>query len=267
MSQLPGFDQDEMLRTAQRQQTGRESYHWDRIPDAYRNIPGITDWANDPNIDPGAKVQDYLSSQRAAGRTDEGDAAALTGQGYLGGQAPTSPRTNALNQLSSVYNSSSVVSPTTDRARGVLFDQLAGMSQAPTVNDPGIREVLAGQRLALQRSAERQQAQGAAQRATMGLSRSGFADTSRLGIEQARGEAEARGVGDVLGGELDARRRQLAVYLQLAMASGDAESERLIRQELAQMQQGQFNDQLGYQYNALNQNANLQALLGLLNAA
>ena len=36
------------------QDTGRQSYHYATIPEAYKNIPGFTDVANDPNQDPGA---------------------------------------------------------------------------------------------------------------------------------------------------------------------------------------------------------------------
>jgi hypothetical protein len=73
-------DRDEWLKA-----TGRESFHWEHIPDAYRNIPGIQQWANDESIDPNAKVQEYLASQRTAGNREQGDAALLAKGGGGGG--------------------------------------------------------------------------------------------------------------------------------------------------------------------------------------
>jgi len=70
------------------QSVGRESYHWGTIPEAYRNIPGIMGAANDKANDPNAFAQSFLASQRQQGLTDAGDAAALSGQGWLGGAAP-----------------------------------------------------------------------------------------------------------------------------------------------------------------------------------
>ena len=150
--------------------------------------------------------------------------------------------------------------------RKILMEQLGAAGKAPTVNDPGIAENLAGQRLALQRSAERQRSAGAESLAGGGLGRSGAADTTRLGIEQARGESEAQGVGQVLGAELQQRRQQLQSLLGMALQSGDAESARQIQQALAEMQHSQFLDQMGYQYSALNQQGNLSALMALLNS-
>lgn len=158
------------------------------------------------------------------------------------------------------------VSPFTEEMRNILRQQLGVAQQAPTVNDPGIAENLAGRRLALQRSSERQQAANAEMLAAGGLADSGAAETSRLGIQQARGEAEARGAGEVLANEVAQRRQYLTNLLSLALHTGDSESARQIQMALAQMQQGQFEDQMAYNYGALNTNSNLQALMSLLEA-
>jgi len=75
--------------------TGRESLHWAVIPQAYRGIPGIEQWANDPNIDPYKdRIEPYLNAQRAAApagtanAADQGDAQLLLNQF---GQQPAGP--------------------------------------------------------------------------------------------------------------------------------------------------------------------------------
>lgn len=68
----------------------RESLHWERIPDAYRNIPNINELANNQSIDPNAEIQKLLSQQRSAGgKVNEDDAGAL--RGMFGGGAPAAP--------------------------------------------------------------------------------------------------------------------------------------------------------------------------------
>jgi hypothetical protein len=69
----------------------RESLHWERIPDAYRNLPNINELANNQNIDPNAEIQKLLSQQRSAGgKVNEDDAGALRGM-FGGGGAPAAP--------------------------------------------------------------------------------------------------------------------------------------------------------------------------------
>lgn len=155
---------------------------------------------------------------------------------------------------------SSSITPFQQQLRSILLEQLGLMGKAPTVNDPGIAENLAGRRLALQRSSERQRGSLAEALANSGLAFSGAADTGRLGIEQARGEAEAQGVGQVLGSELQQRRQQLSALLAMALQTGDAEAARIIQQQM-------HDDDLAYQYNALQQQGNLAALMQILNAA
>jgi hypothetical protein len=69
----------------------RKTFHWgDGVPEAYRNVPGINEWANDPNVDPNAKVQEYLSGLRSSGaKVNEDDAGAL--RAFGGGAAPVAP--------------------------------------------------------------------------------------------------------------------------------------------------------------------------------
>ena len=75
--------------------TGRQSFHWGTIPDAYKAIPGIQDWANDPDVDPNAKVQQFYATQRQNNpfTADQGDA--QLSQQVSGGQMKTANQTPA----------------------------------------------------------------------------------------------------------------------------------------------------------------------------
>ena len=87
-----------MALSAEQQQwvtdTGRQSFHWGTIPDAYKDIPGIMDWANDPDADPNYKVQQYFSTQRQNNpfTADQGDAQLV--QQVSGGQLAAKPAAN-----------------------------------------------------------------------------------------------------------------------------------------------------------------------------
>lgn len=207
----------------------------------------------------------------------------------------SSPRDTALTQVSQVYSGASTsapaaaaaqtpavaaaaVTPWTQGLRDILMGQLGELQKPVTENDPGIRDVLAGERIASQRGAERMQSASAERLAASGLHDSGAADTSRQGILQHQGEQDAQFTGQTLGRELESRRSQLTSMMQMALANGDTESARKLQAAIADMNnayqysalsqnQNQFNDQLGYNYNALSSNNNLQALLGLLGAA
>jgi len=201
-----------------------------------------------------------IASPSGSGGTMPANLQGMTGTGQdgqsLGGNSP----------YSSSFGQPRPVNQWTQDMRNILREQLGALGKAPTVDDPGIRENLAGRRLALQRSAERQRGSSAEVLASGGLADSGAAETNRLGIEQARGESEAQGVGEVLGAELNQRRQALQSLLGMALASGDAESAREIQRELMAMQDSHFNDSQAFSYSALNQQGNLAALAALLNA-
>lgn len=237
------------------------------------------------------------------------DGSEWTERGYGSGRnetAEASPRSAALSRVSSIYSSGGGSGSTadgvgatggggfdgllsylqsqqqrqdTERAsmREILMGQLGDATKPVDVNDPTIQRQLDPQKLALQRSAERQRSQLAARLASEGLLDSGTFDTGVAGIEEGRGESEAAMTGNLLGRELQARRQQVQQLLQLAMASGDAESARTLSAQLAslnsQMQDQHFGQQLDFNYDALGQQGalgmaglNQQALLALLGA-
>lgn len=156
--------------------------------------------------------------------------------------------------------------------REILMGQLGQASQPVSVNAPGIREVLAGGRIGLQRGAERERKNAAEMRAydgSGGLGGKAF-DSDVSGILQRQGESEARMTGDVLGKELQGKRDQLNRLLTLAMSLGDSESARTIQQQLnaiqTQLQQSNFYDTTAFNYAGLNQAGNQAALMALLGA-
>jgi len=138
------------------------------------------------------------------------------------------------------------------QTRQLLMEQLGAASRPVSATDPGIAPILDAQRLALQRSSERQRSQMAARLANENLLDSGTFDTGMLGIEQARGEAMAGFTGDILNRELNARREQLTQLLAMAVQSGDAESARQIQTQLAAIT-AQMDDR--YRYAALAEGA------------
>ena len=156
--------------------------------------------------------------------------------------------------------------------RQILMQQLGQDQQPVSADQPGIREVLGGQRLALQRGAERQRAGAAELRAydgSGGLGGKAFdSDVNR--IEQQRTESDAQMTGGVLHQELQDRQQRLTQRLALAMQLGDAESARLLQAQLnaiqTQLSQSNFYDDSAYRYSALNQQGNLQALMAMLGA-
>jgi len=151
--------------------------------------------------------------------------------------------------------------------------QLGQWQQPVSADNPGIREVLAGQRVGLDRGADRARRESAELRAydgSGGVGGKAYA-TDLERITQQQGEAEAQFRGQVLHSELQQRRQALLQALGMAMNSGDAAAAQAIQNQLgaiqSQMQQGQFQDQQAFNYNQLNANNNLQTLLALLNAA
>jgi hypothetical protein len=160
-----------------------------------------------------------------------------------------------------------------DALREILMGQLGQASQPVSADSAGIREVIGGQRLALQRGAERQR-QGAAELRAYdgsgGLGGKAFSsDVNR--IEQGQAESDAMMTGDVLNRELQNKRQQLTQLLAIATQLGDAESARLLQTQLnaiqTQLSQSNFYDTMGYNYAGLNQQGNLQALMAILGAA
>tara|TARA_R110000824_G_scaffold258713_2_gene447632 strand:+ start:473 stop:1351 length:879 start_codon:yes stop_codon:yes gene_type:complete len=154
--------------------------------------------------------------------------------------------------------------------RDILMEQLGQATGPIDMSSDAMRTQLDPQRVALQRSAERQRSQMAARLAQEGLLDSGTFDTGLSGIEQQRGESEASMTGQVVGRELESRRTQVMNLLNMALRSGDAESARVLSGQL-QMLDMQLRKELtlsGQQItrdqNLAGNNLQLQALMNQL---
>lgn len=151
--------------------------------------------------------------------------------------------------------------------RKLLMERMTAASRPVSATDPGVREILAAQRLAGQRGAERQRREASELRAydgSGGLGGKAFeGDVQRI-LEQ-QGEAETQAVGTVLGGELSARREELNRLLALAMQAGDSESARSLQAQLAlidqQMTQGRFQADLGFRQSSFLDDLGLRLLM------
>ena len=210
-----------------------------------------------------------------------------SGQGGYGsngqnGQNGSNGASNMDAFLAYLKSKDSAAQGNQDALRKILMEQLGAASSPVSADAPGIRDVLAGRRIASQRNAERLRAQAAESMGAQGLGQSGALNAKLEGINQQQGEADTQGTGQLLFQELGAKRQQLTNLLSLAVQSGDAESARNIAAQLeairAQMQQGQFtdslnqrgqqfNDQLGFNYNSLNANQNSGGLEDILRMA
>ena len=129
--------------------------------------------------------------------------------------------------------------------RELISGRLTEASKPVDATAPGIKEILASQRLARQRASERQRSQVAVRLGEDNLGDSGAFDTAISGIEQQRGEGEASDIADVLGREHQAKRQELLQLYQMAVASGDAEMARNVQQQLAVIDAAIQRQQLG----------------------
>lgn len=215
----------------------------------------------------GHTAEDYTARYASGGQ-----AAPSAPSPYTGAAAGAGDQ--ALSQFTSYLQSRDQATQQQQAAlREILMGQLGQASQPVSADAPGIREVLGGQRLALQRGAERQRAGAAEQRAydgSGGLGGKAFTqDVSRINEHQA--ETDATMTGNVLHQELQNKRQQLTQLLAMATQLGDAESARLLQGQLnaiqTQLSQSNFYDSQAYNYSALNQQGNLATLMALLNAA
>lgn len=116
--------------------------------------------------------------------------------------------------------------------RDLLMSRIGQASQPVDVETPGIKQTLAAQRLARQRSAERQRSQSATRLASEGLSDSGAAETAQIGIEQMRGEGEAGDIAATLLPEHQAKRQELQNLLAMAVSQGESEAARSLQAQI-----------------------------------
>lgn len=208
--------------------------------------------------------------------------------GGTGGSADPNGRGAALQQVSQAYGSgggtdalSAFLAQQTARdqqgqqnqaqLRQILMGQIGQLQQPVSAESPGIREVLAGQRIGLQRGTERGIGQAAEQRAYEGYgANSDQLRMDRERLTQGAAESDAQMTGQVLGQEMQQRRQMLTQLLNSAMASGDAESARAIQSQLAAIQsqlgQSNFYDTMGFNYANMNQNSNQATLQAILEA-
>jgi hypothetical protein len=156
--------------------------------------------------------------------------------------------------------------------REILMGQLGQAQQPISADSPGIREILAGGRIGLQRGAERERKNAAELRAydgSGGLGGKAF-DADVSGIQQRQGESEAQMTGQVMSQQLQRQEDKLQRLLTLATTLGDAEAARNIQTQLAaiqtQLQQSNFYDTTAFNYAGLNQQGNLGALQSILGA-
>lgn len=162
--------------------------------------------------------------------------------------------------------------------RAILMDLLGKLDDPVTADDPMLAGQLASNRLASQRTFDRDRAAAAERRAYQGLGDSGAMETDIRGLEEGRAERDLAFEGDAIRDESQDRRD--ALMQMLGVGVQDTQFTEARQQQAAQFaerlgfdyaslsqQDRQFIDQLAYAYNALEvsgDNGALRALLELL---
>ena len=126
-----------------------------------------------------------------------------------------------------------------NQIRARLMEQLRGLSQPVTAEDPVIAGQLQSQERGLERNRQDRRAAMAERMAASGLN-SGGAGSGALESEIAsgfedKGEAMSGLRSQLVGRELQQRRSQMGQLLQAALQTGDAESARALQLQMAQM--------------------------------
>jgi len=250
------------------QDTGREAYHYQTIPEAYKNIPGFTDVANDPNQDPNAFAQNYLSKQRSQGLTDGGDAAALSGQGFLGGAPPSAAPKNSTpaqqwNALPAPQAAGPSVLPgvqssAASSGQDALFQQLMARARQGTSvdsNDPNIRQQVDPYVAQQTRAARNVIADSAEAGGPYGNNRG----EARMATERA-GQNAGLFESEIIGREIAAKREEVSQALQLAGQMGNASAARELQQQLALLDDQARNADRSQNYSLAQQGYGIQRL-------
>lgn len=221
-----------------------EMKYGDNGPDGGERANILARATNTPNSDGGGGGSQYSSSGGGGGSSDNGYGSLMS---YLQ-QQQTDQNTRQQG------------------LRDMLMKQMGDLSGPLDENSPGIKDVLAGERIQSARGAQRSRGMLAEQMAANGLGTSGAMSAGGEGIDQQRSEADAQFTGQTLNTEMNNRRTALNGLLTQALQLGDAESARTLQAQLHSLdsqqqnsqfgrsldQQGQqFNDSLGYNYSAL----------------
>tara|TARA_R110002110_G_scaffold389436_1_gene601781 strand:+ start:729 stop:1529 length:801 start_codon:yes stop_codon:yes gene_type:complete len=184
----------------------------------------------------------------------------------------TQPQLSGINDLLSSIQTRDTAREARQAPYFNMLSQRLGELSQPVTGEGREADAI---RLANQRAAERQQGSLAAQMAGAGLGDSGAMAGGQAGIEQWRGEANARQIAGLMQGQRQMKSQELQNLLGLAVQSGDMEAARNLQAQLQgeqlKLQQGQFADDLQYRYDVLGPSLGLQSqqlgqnwLLGLL---
>lgn len=162
-----------------------------------------------------------------------------------GGVAPVQPRPmgGGINvpsaslpaDILALFNKVPEKSPVQNAYQDALLKYLGKAQQTPTLDDSILGPQVEVYRAQQQRNQERNRRQVAERAAATGRSGSGFLDNQIDKGIQEQGFNTAAFNANLLGQEMGKRREELQAGLQLARATGDAESERELRARLAQV--------------------------------
>jgi hypothetical protein len=197
-------------------------------------------------FNPETKNYEYGTWQQVAGRgigytpqaSAGGGSSAPTGGG---GAVPSMgspvnvPSSTLPPDILSLFNRQPSQTPVQSAYQDALLKFMGRSQETPSLNDSVLGPQTEVYRAAAQRGQERNRRAVAERAAAHGQSDSGFLDTQiNKGIQEQNFNTAAFNA-NLLGGEMNKRREELMAGLQLARATGDAESERELRTRLAQV--------------------------------
>lgn len=208
----------------------RQSFHYENIENhPYRDVPGFMEWANDPNVDPNAKVQEYLAQQRASGgKWAEDDVSALE-QAKAGGPAVPKNATPA-QQWNAQPAPAQPTSGTGDALMALLMER-AGQGTNVSRNDPTIRAQVDPMVAQMERAKRNYLSDVAEARGP----HANIAGEQRMAAErfgQQAGLLESQ----VIGREIDARRNEIQQTLQLWGSLLSNDQRIALQRELSQLE-------------------------------
>ena len=180
-------------------------------------------------------------------------------------QAPIYPNPAAMQAASGPTATSS--SPLGDLARQRIMDML-NTPQNVSAESVAASPEAAAERLQSQRGTDRALAQSAEQAAQGGTGTAGGQEGIQRGILQAQGETDANFSGQLASTLRQQQIGKLTQGITFALQSGQFDQAQALQRQLAELQsattRGIASDQIGYNYTALQEQANRDALIAAL---
>lgn len=183
---------------------------------------------------PNGQIIDVILAAGLGGRGWQWMTPEQAGQGEAqpGGASAAAPPT--LGQWSSNLSAAGLTS-FQEQVRQMILQQLAGASKPVDPNAPDIRQPIDAAERRAEEIRRRRQSADAERLTQRGLGDSGALDTARRQGFEDMSQTISGVTAQIIGEQMQNKRRELVTLLQTAMASGDADAARQVQMQLAQI--------------------------------